>query len=94
MPYATTEPVVLVSADRWSIGDIRIDPAVPALNYTVVAYDGTTEVRRNNVGVSGAALLGVEGVPELMASIRAMLYADAIARGLIPAEAEDEADQD
>ena len=94
MPYATPEPIALVQADRWSIGDIRIDPNGPSLNYTVIALDGTTEVRRDNVGVAGAALLGVEGVPELYASIKTLLYADAIARGLIPAEAEEEVPPD
>ena len=91
MPYATPEPVALVSANRWTIGDIRIDPAGPSLNYTVIALNGTQEVQRTNVAQSGAPLLAVEGVPALMQSIRTMLYADAIARGIIPAEAEDEA---
>lgn len=45
MPYATSEPVALVQANRWSIGDISIDPVQPALNYVVIAFDGTTTAR-------------------------------------------------
>ena len=88
MPYATTNPVAIRSANLWAIGDIHIDPAGPSLNYTVRAFNGAAEVERTNVGVAGADLMAVPGVAELYASIKALLYADAIARGLIPAEAE------
>jgi hypothetical protein len=90
MPYATSEPVAIRQANRWAIGDISIDPNGPALNYVVRAFLDNAEVERHNVGVTGAELMAVEGVPALYASIKALLYADAITRGLIPAAAEAE----
>ena len=90
MPYATETLTPIVQANRWTILDIRIDPAVPSVIYQVGAFNGATEVRRNAVSASGAELLQVEGFAELYATMKAMLYADAIARGLIPETAEEE----
>lgn len=87
MPLITETPVSLVAADSWTIVDVRIDPAAPSVTYQVVARLGTSEVQRTVVSASGAELMAIEGIPQLYATIKAMLYAEAVARGIIPAQA-------
>jgi hypothetical protein len=90
MSFVTGEPVALVSANRWVIGDIYIDPRAQSVSYQVIAFNGAEEVRRVTVSEQGAALEAREGVAELYAQIMAMLSADAITRGLIPQAAQEE----
>jgi hypothetical protein len=87
MPLITETPVPLVSADNWTIADVKIDPAVPSVTYQVVARLGAEEVRRTTVSVVGAELIDSEEMAQLYGTIKLLLYGDAMARGHIPAEA-------
>jgi hypothetical protein len=84
MPLITETPVALVSANQWVIADVKIDPALPSVSYQVVAKLNGAEVQRTTISAAGAELLSIEGMPQLYGTIKAMLYADAIARGIIP----------
>jgi hypothetical protein len=90
MPYATPTPTTILQADHWSISNIQIDPAIPSVTYQVRAMDGETEVKRDTVSAAGAELLAVQGFAALYATMKTLLYADAMARGLIPETAEEE----
>jgi hypothetical protein len=87
MPLITETPVPLVSADNWTIADVKIDPAVPSVTYQVVARLGAEEVKRTTVSVVGAELIDSEEMAQLYGTIKLLLYGDAMARGHIPAEA-------
>ena len=92
MAMTTEAPVALVSADNWTIADVKIDPALPAVVYQVVARLGSEEVRRTTISVMGAELIDSEEMSMLYNTIKALLYGDALARGVIPAEASGETD--
>jgi hypothetical protein len=87
MPLITETPVPLVSADNWTIADVKIDPAVPSVTYQVVARLGAEEVKRTTVSVVGGELIDSEEMAQLYGTIKLLLYGDAMARGHIPAEA-------
>jgi hypothetical protein len=87
MPLITETPVPLVSADNWTIADVKIDPAVPSVTYQVVARLGAEEVKRTTVSVMGAELIDSEEMAQLYGTIKLLLYGDAMARGHIPQEA-------
>lgn len=87
MPLITEQPVALVTADNWTIADVRIDPSGPSVVYQVVAKLGSEEVKRTTVSVVGAELIDSPEMAELYGTIKALLYGDAMARGHIPADA-------
>lgn len=90
MPLVTETPVSLVTANNWTIADVKIDPAVPSVTYQVVARLGSEEVKRTTVSVVGAELIDSKEMATLYNTIKALLYGDAMARGHIPAEATEE----
>lgn len=90
MALITETPVSLVMADNWTIADVRIDPSLPAVVYQIVARLGSEEVRRTTVSVVGAELIDSEEMAQLYATIKALLYGDAMMRGYIPSEAKEQ----
>jgi len=93
MPYTTEQPVPLVEADEWVIADIHIDPAVPSVTYQIVSKFNGSEVRRRGRSLAGAALMSRPGAPQVYATLKGMLYADAQEIGEIPAEATESVQQ-
>jgi hypothetical protein len=89
MALVTETPVALVSADNWTIANVQIDPAIPAVVYQVVAKLGGDEVRRTTVSVVGAELIDSEEMAQLYGTVKALLYGDAMARGHIPPDAQE-----
>lgn len=90
MALITETPVPLVTADNWTIADVRIDPSLPAVVYQIVARLGSEEVKRTTVSVVGAELIDSEEMAQLYATIKALLYSDAMMRGHIPSEAKEQ----
>lgn len=87
MPYGTPEPVPLVQADEWVIGDIHIDPAGPSVTYQVLSLFDGREVRRRGRTIAGAELMAKPGAPQLYQTLKALIYDDAKEIGEIPSEA-------
>lgn len=86
----TDEAVVLLAANRWEIDNIVINPSAPSISYQVIARNGEREVQRTTVHAGGEELTADGSVVRLYRIIEKMLYADAQARGVIPAEAVEE----
>lgn len=87
MPYGTPEPVPLVQADEWVIGNISIDPDGPSVTYQILSKFNGREVQRRGRTLSGADLMAKPGAPQLYQALKGLIYADAKEIGEIPPEA-------
>lgn len=90
MPLKTNVPIALTQADSWEIADLQINPYAPSVAYQIVARLDGVEVDRKTVNVHGDELMNSPEMLQLYEVIKNMVYADAQARGVIPAEAVEE----
>jgi hypothetical protein len=86
MPFNTQTPAILKQANHWRVVRFEAWPDVPQVSYTVYSYLDGEQVDGATVQVQDAARL--ESLVVLWMQIEAEIAADAMARGLIPANAE------